>query len=129
MDYDVYYNQKKRFDIISIKNKKGFDIMTNKELFKLWEKFRAKQYHCFPDKNGNYPCDNGKPCDKCCTNEAICWFASWKRQKENRPANYRIYVTDDATYEFGADYTREEAIEQAIEWFSERKPRVHVEEF
>lgn len=102
--------------------------MTNKELFKLWEEFRAEQYHCYPDENGNYPCDNGKLCDQCCTSEAICWFSTWKRQKENQLTGYRIHVKDIVTYEFGINYTREEAVEQALEWFADREPCVEVEE-
>ena len=56
--------------------------MTNKELFKLWEEFRAEQYHCYPDENGNYPCDNGYPCDRC--NDDATW-GNFKKYLEGKP--------------------------------------------
>ena len=117
-----------KFVIMIIENKKGIDTMTNKELFKLWEEFRAEQFNCYPDENGNYPCDNGELCDQCCTCEAIRRFSNWKRQKENQPIGYRIHVKDIVTYEFGINYTREKAVEQALEWFADREPCVEVEE-
>ena len=39
--------------------------MTNKELFAEWGKHLRETYGCRPDENGNYPCDNGMPCDRC----------------------------------------------------------------
>lgn len=44
--------------------------MTNIEIFNSWGKFLAEEYNCHPDRNGNYPCDNGGLCDKCCTDRA-----------------------------------------------------------
>lgn len=102
--------------------------MTNKEMFKLWEEFRAEQFNCYPDENGNYPCDNGELCDKCCTDEAICWFTSWKRKKIEPKKKYRVTITDTATYEFDEPMEYAKAIEVACEWFVERSPCIHVEE-
>ena len=48
---------------------KGERKMTNTEIFDSWGKFLAEEYNCRPDQNGNYPCDNGGMCDKCCTDE------------------------------------------------------------
>ena len=50
-------------------------------------------------------------------------------EKENKPVKgYRIEVADITTYEFDNKYTAEEAVEQALEWFAERKPSVIVQE-
>ena len=49
---------------------KGERQMTNIEIFDSWGKFLAEEYGCHPDQNGNYPCDNGGVCDRCCTEEA-----------------------------------------------------------
>lgn len=129
---NLYYDEKtdciRHVGTDEIEGQKGIDTMTNKELFKLWEEFRAEQYHCYPDENGNYPCDNGELCDQCCTSEAIRRFSNWKRHKENQPIGYRIHVKDIVTYEFGINYTREKAVEQALEWFADREPCVEVEE-
>ena len=48
--------------------------MTNTQIFDSWGRFLAEEYNCHPDQNGNYPCDNGGICDKCCTNEAYKKF-------------------------------------------------------
>lgn len=102
--------------------------MTNKELFKAWEEYRKEMFHCVPDEEGNYPCDNGAMCDRCCTDEAVCGFTSWKRAKEQKqPKRYIITVSDKATYSFPAnEYTLEEAKQQAWEWFDERKPSFEI---
>ena len=104
--------------------------MTNSKYFDLWTKFRAEMYGCRPDENGNCPCDYGMPCDKCQTDEACELFKQWKENKVviKPTKGYRIYVIDTAIYDFDINYTREEAVEQAIEWFSERKPNIVVEE-
>ena len=51
-------------------NSKGEWQVTNIEIVDSWGKFLAEEYNCHPDQNGNYPCDNGGLCDRCCTNEA-----------------------------------------------------------
>lgn len=113
-----------------IENKKGIDTMTNKKYFNLWAEFRAEVFGCRPDANGNCPCDYGMPCDKCQTVEAWELFKEqWKEKKETKPLKgYRINVADTATYEFDNKYTQEEAVEQALEWFAERKPGMIIEE-
>jgi hypothetical protein len=113
-----------------IVNKKGIDTMTNKKYFNLWEEFRAEMYGCRPDENGNCPCDYGMLCDRCQTDEACELFKQWRENKAAiKPAKgYRIHVTDTATYEFDDKYTREEAVELALEWFAERKPCIMIEE-
>lgn len=104
--------------------------MTNKKYFNLWEEFRAEMYGCRADENGNCPCDYGMICDRCQTDEACELFKQWKENKAViKPAKgYRIHVTDTATYEFDDKYTREEAVELALKWFTERKPCIMVEE-
>lgn len=101
--------------------------MTNKELFKLWEEFKAEQFNCYPDKEGNYPCDNGELCDRCCTDEAICWFASWKHNRPNRGAKqYWVTVSDTASYPFPEDTPFDEARSLAWNWFTEREPTFEI---
>jgi hypothetical protein len=104
--------------------------MTNKQYFNLWAEFRAEMFGCKPDKNGNCPCDYGMPCDKCQTDEAWELFKKkWKGKKEEikQDKGYRVYVTDSTVYEFNGNYTKEAAVEQALEWFAERKPTTLVE--
>lgn len=102
--------------------------MTNKKYFELWAEFRAEMFGCRPDKEGNCPCDYGKPCDKCQTDEACELFKQWKERMIKPVKGYRITVSDVTTYEFNDNYTREEAVELALEWFAERKPFIMVEE-
>ena len=102
--------------------------MTNKKYFELWAEFKANIYGCRPDENGNYPCDNGSICEACQTDKACELFKQWRENRTLKNKKHRITVTDTATYEFDINYTREEAVKQAIEWFSERQPCIKVEE-
>lgn len=37
---------------------------------KNWNEFLGQFFHCYEDKNGNRPCDNGCACDSCMSAEA-----------------------------------------------------------
>lgn len=39
--------------------------MTNKDAMNLWIRMIGEYCHCYPDANGNMPCDNGVLCDTC----------------------------------------------------------------
>ena len=39
--------------------------MTTKQLIKAWDEFLNVEFGCYADENGNRPCDNGAPCDRC----------------------------------------------------------------
>ena len=107
-----------------IVNKKVIDTMTNKEMLKQWEEYRKEMFHCVPDEEGNYPCDNGEMCDRCCTERAIMDFAAWNRSKKMK--KYTIIVEDYAVYEFDFVGSEAEAVDMAMDWFAERIPNVKV---
>ena len=62
--------------------------MTNNQVIALWDSFLKVYCNCYPDANGNRPCDNGAACDKCLTPKA--------REKFNSALDAGITVTQAA---------------------------------
>lgn len=43
-------------------------ILSEREVIRMintWEEFLNTECGCYADENGNRPCDNGVPCDRC----------------------------------------------------------------
>lgn len=53
--------------------------MSSKEYFNLYSQFLASYCGCYPDSEGNRPCDNGLLCDRCMTKEAQEIWQKMKR--------------------------------------------------
>lgn len=52
--------------------------MTNAKAMDLWIRLVGEWCHCYPDENGNMPCDNGVLCDSCVYDEDLkkAWHAA-----------------------------------------------------
>lgn len=57
--------------------------MTNKDAMDLWVRLLGKFCGCYPDANGNMPCDNGVLCDSCLYDEALKQAYSEELEKSN----------------------------------------------
>ena len=49
-----------------------------------YNEFLSRFCGCYPDSEGNHPCDNGAICDRCMTEEAIKTWEALKRKTEHK---------------------------------------------
>ena len=43
--------------------------MTNEKVIQEYDRFLREYVGCYTDENGNRPCDYGRPCEKCMTDD------------------------------------------------------------
>ena len=93
-----------------------------------WNEFKAEHFHCYADAEGKYPCDYGVDCDKCSQADTFFAFGRYLNRKEQESEKvFTVTVTDTATYTIRAK-TKEQAINEAWDWFNERIPKFEVVE-
>lgn len=58
--------------------------MNNTAAMNLWIELVGKYCHCYPDENGNMPCDNGALCDRCVYDKGLHQIYRAKLEENNK---------------------------------------------
>lgn len=56
--------------------------MFSERAMDLWIEMVGKYCNCYPDENGNMPCDNGRLCDECYADKDLekAWLEELKKR-------------------------------------------------
>ena len=106
--------------------------MTNNKAIKIWHSVLEDVCGCYADSEGNRPCDYGSTCTRCGTAEVDKEYRhrleeNWvAKNGANSQRKYRVVVHDTATYCDIEAKSEEEAIQQALDWWIDRRPTFHV---
>lgn len=100
--------------------------MTNKRMMEIWNEILEKECGCYADELGNRPCDYDETiCQKCKDSTILDLFYQKLQKTKKETSTFEVTISDSVTYEVPAD-NENEAIFLALEWYSERNPKIEL---